>query len=77
MARGAKSDYSAFVVIDISEVPYRLVAKYRSNEIKPLIFPDIIYRAAKTYNEAHILVEINDIGGQVADALYHDMPMKM
>ena len=73
VARGAKGDYSAFVVIDITEVPYRLVAKYRSNEIKPLIFPDIIYRAAKTYNEAHILVEINDIGGQVADALYHDM----
>ncbi len=73
VARGAASDYSAFVVIDITAVPYRLVAKYRSNEIKPLIFPDIIYRAAKTYNDSHILVEINDIGGQVADALHHDM----
>ena len=73
VARGTSGDYSAFVVVDITNIPYRVVAKYRSNEIKPLIFPDIIYRAAKTYNDAHILVEINDIGGQVADALHHDM----
>ena len=73
VARGSSNDYSAFVVVDITTIPYRVVAKYRSNEIKPLIFPDIIYRAAKTYNDAHILVEINDIGGQVADALHHDM----
>ena len=73
VARGGANDYSAFVVIDITTVPYRLVAKYRSNEIKPLIFPDIIYRTAKSYNDAQILVEINDIGGQIADALHHDM----
>jgi len=73
VARGTSGDYSAFVVMDITTLPYRVVAKYRSNEIKPLIFPDIIYRAAKTYNDAQILVEINDIGGQVADALHHDM----
>lgn len=73
VARGSSNDYSAFVVIDITTVPYRLVAKYRSNEIKPLIFPDIIYRTAKSYNDAQILVEINDIGGQIADALHHDM----
>jgi hypothetical protein len=73
VARGSSNDYSAFVVIDITTVPYKLVAKYRSNEIKPLIFPDIIYRTAKSYNDAQILVEINDIGGQIADALHHDM----
>jgi len=73
VARGASNDYSAFVVIDITTLPYKVVAKYRSNEIKPLIFPDIIYRTAKSYNEAQILVEINDIGGQIADALHHDM----
>ena len=73
VARGSANDYSAFVVVDITTVPYKLVAKYRSNEIKPLIFPDIIYRTAKSYNNAQILVEINDIGGQIADALHHDM----
>ena len=73
VSRGGSNDYSAFVVVDITQIPYKLVAKFRDNEIKPLIFPDIIYRTAKTYNEAQILVEINDIGGQVADALHHDM----
>jgi hypothetical protein len=73
VARGGANDYSAFVVVDITEMPYRIVAKYRNNEIKPLIFPDIVYRTAKSYNDSQILVEINDIGGQVADALHHDM----
>ena len=73
VARGGSNDYSAFVVLDITKMPYRIVAKYRNNEIKPLIFPDIIYRTAKSYNDSQILVEINDIGGQIADALHHDM----
>ena len=73
VARGGSNDYSAFVVVDITQMPYRIVAKYRNNEIKPLIFPDIIYRTAKSYNDSQILVEINDIGGQIADALHHDM----
>ena len=73
VARGGANDYSAFVVLDITQMPYKIVAKYRNNEIKPLIFPDIIYRTAKAYNDSQILVEINDIGGQIADALHHDM----
>ena len=73
VARGQGGDYSAFVVIDITTVPYKVVAKFRSNEVKPLVFPDIIYRTGKSYNNAHMLVEINDIGGQIADALHHDL----
>ena len=73
VARGGANDYSAFTVIDISSVPYRMVAKYRNNEIKPLIFPEIIYNIAVAYNNAYILVEINDIGGQIADALHYDL----
>ena len=73
VARGGSNDYSAFVVIDITSMPYKMVAKYRNNEIKPLVFPEIIYQVAKNYHNAHLLVEINDIGGQVADALHHDM----
>jgi len=73
VARGGSNDYSAFTVIDISTVPYRLVAKYRNNEIRPMVFPEIIYNIAKAYNEAYILVEINDIGGQIADALHYDL----
>ena len=73
VARGGSNDYSAFTVIDISTVPYKMVAKYRNNEIKPLIFPEIIYNIAVAYNNAYILVEINDIGGQIADALHYDL----
>ena len=73
VARGGSNDYSAFTVIDISTVPYRMIAKYRNNEIKPLIFPEIIYNIAVAYNNAYILVEINDIGGQIADALHYDL----
>ena len=73
VSRGQGLDYSAFTVVDITEFPYRLVAKYRSNEISPLIFPDIINRVATKYNYASVLVEINDIGQQVADTLKYDL----
>ncbi len=73
VARGGSNDYSAFVVIDISTIPYRVVAKYKNNEIKPLALPEIVYKIANNYNEAHILVEINDVGGQIADALHYDL----
>ncbi len=73
VARGTVKDYSAFVVFDVSEVPYRIVAKYRDNEIKPLLFPQKIYHVAKAYNQAFVLVEVNDIGGQVADIIQFDL----
>ena len=73
VARGTNNDYSAFIVFDVSTVPYNIVAKYRNNEIKPLLFPNIIYDVAKAYNQAYILVEVNDIGEQVATALQFDL----
>ena len=73
VSRGTSNDYSAFIVFDISEIPYRIVAKYRDNEIKPLIFPNKIYDIAKAYNQAFVLVEVNDIGEQVANALQYDV----
>jgi len=73
VSRGITSDYSAFVVMDVSEVPYRQVAVYRDNEIKPMHFPQIIHKVANAYNLAYVMIEINDIGGQVADALQFDL----
>lgn len=73
VARGTNNDYSAFVVFDVTEVPYRIVAKYRDNSVKPLIFPNKIYDVARAYNQAYILVEINDIGEQVGNALHYDL----
>ena len=73
VSRGLTNDYSAFCVIDCTNVPYKVVAKYRDNDIKPIVFPNIIERVAKHYNKAYILVEINDLGQQVADALQFEL----
>ena len=73
VARGVTKDYSAFCVIDTSTIPYQLVAKYRNNTIKPLLFPNIIHDVACAYNHAYILVEVNDIGAQIGDILQFDL----
>jgi len=73
VARGTVKDYSAFVVFDVSKMPYKIVAKFRDNEIKPLLFPHTIDKVARQYNNAYICVEVNDIGHQVADALQFEL----
>ena len=73
VSRGIGGDYSAFCVMDTTTVPYKMVARYKNNEIKPIIFPDIIVNVAKNYNNAYILCEVNDIGGQVADIIQYDL----
>ena len=73
VSRGTANDYSAFVVFDVTEIPYRIVAKFRDNEIKPLLFPTKIHEVAKAYNEAYVMVEVNDIGEQVANTLQFDL----
>ena len=59
--------------MDCTKHPFSIVAKYRDNNITPLLFPNIIYKVAKDYNNAHVLIEINDIGQQVADILYNEI----
>ena len=73
VARGTSNDYSAFTVMDTTTLPYKMVARYRNNEIKPIVFPNIIVDVAKNYNNAYILCEVNDIGGQVADIIQFDL----
>jgi len=73
VARGLGNDYSAFIVFDITNFPYKAVAKYRNNEVKPMLFPSIIDDIGKAYNKAFILCEVNDIGDQVASILNYDL----
>jgi hypothetical protein len=73
VSRGVSGDYSAFLVIDTTTIPYKLVAKYRNNDIKPILFPNIIVDVARNYNHAFVLVEVNDVGGQVADIIQYDL----
>jgi hypothetical protein len=70
---GVLGDYSAFVVVDATEIPYKLVAKYRSNKILPLLYPSVINTVGRSYYNAHILLENNDIGKQVLDILYNEL----
>ena len=73
VARGVDKDYSAFVVFDVTKMPFRVVAIYKNNEVKPFVFPNIISEIAKRYNQAHILTEVNDIGQQIAEALQYEI----
>ncbi len=73
VARGVGEDYSAFVVVDITQFPHQVVAKYKNNDIKPMLFPNIIWEVAKNYNSAFVLCEVNDIGDQVASILQYDL----
>ena len=73
VSEGVGQDYSALSVFDVSEMPYRQVAKYRSREISPLMFPDVIYRFARWYNNAYVLGETNNIGQQVVNSLFMDL----
>jgi len=70
VARGVGGDYSAFTVIDVTDMPYTMVGRFKNNTIAPMLFPDVIVKTAKDYNNAYILVETNDIGGQIADIVY-------
>jgi len=73
VSRGLSNDYSAFVVVDVTQAPYKIVAKFRDNDIKPIVFPSIIERVAKHYNTAYVLIEINDLGQQVADSMQFEL----
>ena len=73
VSRGVGLDYSAFIVFDITEYPYRAVGKYRSKDISPLIYPNVIYDTARKYNNAFVLIEVNDIGEQVSNILHQDL----
>ena len=73
VSRGVNNDYSAFILYDITKVPYKIVGIYRNNEVKPMIFPNIINQVSTQYNQAYILCEVNDIGDQVASILQYDL----
>lgn len=72
-ARGVSGDYSAFVIFDVSSLPYKVVATYQNNIISPLLYPNIVFQLSKHYNNAFILVETNDIGEQIANILRYDL----
>jgi len=73
VSHGLDQDASAFSVFDITAMPYRQVAKYQNATIPPLLLPTIISTVGTNYNRAFILIELNDVGTQVAESLHHDL----
>jgi len=73
VSRGQGADHSAFIVVEGSQSPYKIVASYQNNTISPFAFPTTIKAAAEKYSNAYVMVEVNDIGGQVASILYNDL----
>jgi hypothetical protein len=72
-ARGQGLDYHAYSVIDVSSIPYRQVVTFRNNQLAPMLYPNAIYPILRQYNNSYCLIEVNDIGGQVADILHDDL----
>lgn len=73
VSRGRHLDYSAFIVYDITQFPHTISATYRNNEIPPLLYASLLEKIGTSYNMAHLLIEINDIGAQVADTLWNEL----
>ena len=72
VSRGKGLDYSAFQLVDVTSMPYQQACVYRNNSVTPVDYADTIYRIAKAYNNASVLVEVNDIGEQVSHSLHYD-----
>jgi len=73
VAKGRGQDYSTFNIIDVSTQPFKQVCVFRDNKLSPMLFPDIIYKYAKTYNDAYVVIESNDQGAVVCNGLYYDL----
>ena len=73
VAKGRGMDYSTFNIIDVTSRPFKQVCTFRDNMISPLLFPDVIYKYAKTYNNAYVIVESNDQGAVVCNGLYYEL----
>jgi|TARA_B110000971_G_C20007682_1_gene499991 hypothetical protein len=73
VAKGRGIDYSTFTIFDISVQPFKQAATYRDNMISPMLFPDIINKYAKAYNDALVIIENNAEGSMVATQLHYDI----
>lgn len=72
VARGRHMDFSAFSIVDVTQMPYRVVATFKDNTVSTLEFPHLIYNSARQYNDAFILIEINDLGEEVSNTLWYE-----
>lgn len=72
ISRGVGLDCTAVVMFDVSVVPYKQVAILQTPNLYPHEATEAIYSMGKHYNSAYLLIEINDIGQQIASMLFMD-----
>ena len=72
VSHGKGMDYHAFSIIDMTKPPYEVVGTFRNNDLSPLLYPNIINSVGKQYNDAFILIELNDIGHQVSYIMHNE-----
>ncbi len=72
-SRGVENDYSVAIVIDTTQIPYKIVARFKDNTTRPILLPNIIVDLAKKYNMAFLLIERNTVGQTVAESCYWDL----
>lgn len=71
-SRGMGEDYHAATIIDCTEIPYKVVATFKNNTVNPKLLPNILARIGRQYNDAYMLVELNDLGEAVAADMNSD-----
>ncbi|AKJ73681.1 terminase DNA packaging enzyme large subunit [Salmonella phage 38] len=72
--KGVEGDYSVLTILDITEYPHVIAAKYRNNTIPPMMYAYTIADMCTEYGECPVLVETNnDVGGQVITILYQEI----
>jgi hypothetical protein len=72
VSEGKQQDHSAFIVVDVSAKPFRIVATYQNNEISTIEYPEVIVYCGRYYNDAYLLIENNSIGAGVANDVSTD-----
>lgn len=72
VAEGINRDSSTFVIVDVTELPYKVVASFRDPLIPPMMLANPIFNFCRQYNDAYVLIEINRYGSQTAQTLYHE-----
>lgn len=76
-SRGTGGDYSAFIIFNVTQLPYKVAAVYRNNKISSMLYPGLIFKIASEYNDAAVLIETNDIGEGVANSLFYEFEYEM
>ena len=72
-SKGVGGDYSTVQVLKIKdEYDIEQVAIYRNNIIEPHDFAQVVMSISNYYNECYVMIENNDVGGQVADAMFYE-----